>query len=642
MEADSSTRDPFRFFSTTDPMKFRSSTTNKPQPKTENTAGRKRREDVSESESEPQSKGEPRPEGEAQPESETTSEPKNEPEGGGSYSEPVAEPESWPEPGPLWKDAFLKWKYAWHIHVYLFATAFLLIGFYAGYYVVLNVYDGLRSKYLSVCLNAMVFLFGITRAFVLFLDPYHQGNLINALFTMRLLWSIGGPCLTASDSLIILALLETSKLTIAPPRFQKLRTITVVVGVHFVLVIVSDTVVSTYMEAKVMILLCQLFFSAWGTLLGTGYAVLAYKLDKKLFSHKTVKEKEDKIYIFLIYASAAANYFICGVMAYTMFSVFGVYSEITFVDAWHWWTLQTLFRIGEITTCVLIFTVSAKRTRVKNAMDEISEFDSVTQTFEISSRLNPFRKLRGCFELLRNRSNKVAETSVSVKDGEESNRTRNNNNVKRGSHAVSDNEDTLPPVFEAFQASGRGRRQSLFSRMHDASIENRIKATAAAMPVVPSRRKRRQSLFSAMHEASINNAISNFAQATRQAPHNDVICESLESDSEPCEEPASIPRRGRRANLFSTLEESTPDKKVVRKTAMEDITEESVMEDRDDQRTRKPPWPLLKKRSSDRLRQIIASFLPSKETEGPGNVGQLEEKEENKSENDDDLPVVSS
>ena len=598
---------------------FKSDATSEPQPGAETTAINSERETVTTSAREPQFQGEPRPEGE---------------------SEPGSEPESWSEPGPQWKEAFKKWNLAWHLHVYPFATAFLLIGFYAGYYVVMNIYDGLRRKYLSVCLNAMVLLFGMTRAFVLFLDPYHQGNLIKALFTMRLLWSIGGPCLTASDSLIILALLETSKVSIAPPRFQKLGTISIVISVHFVLVIVSDTIVSIYMEAKVMILLCQLFFSAWGTLLGTGYAVLAYKLDRKLFSHKRVREKEDKIYIFLIYASAAANYFICAVMAYTMISVFGVYSEITFVDAWHWWTLQTLFRTGEVATCVLIFTVSAKRTRLKNAIDEISEIDSVSRTLEMESNL-PFRKLRGIFEMLRNRGNKVTDSSLSKKGGERSISGRNKNDEEPVNDQSKEEDDTLPPVFEAFQVRGRGRRQSLFSNMRDASIQNKILETAAAMPAVPSgRKKRRQSLFSAMHEASINNAISNFAQATSEP--DDVKCESLESGLEALEEPVSLPRRGRRANLFSTNHETKLDTKVTRQTLMEDITEESAVEEKenDEERMRKPP--LLKKRSSERLRQMLMNLLPSKESERSNRIREVEETMGNSNVNVDDIPAVSS
>lgn len=569
---------------------------------------------------------EPRAEGEALSEGETTSEPTNEPAG---ESEPYAEPETWPEPGPRWSEAFEKWKAAWHIHVYLFATSFLAIGFYAGYYVVLNIYDGLGGKYLSVCLNAMVLLFGITRAFVLFLDPYHQGGFIKALFVMRLLWSIGGPCLTASDSLIILALVETARVTIAPPRFQKLGTISIVIGFHFVLVIVSDTVVSIYMEAKVMILLCQLFFSLWGITLGAAYANLAYQLDKKLFSHKQIKEKGDKIYIFLIYASAGANFFICGVMIYTAVGVFGVYTDIEFVDAWHWWTLQTLFRSGEVITCILIFTVSAKRSRVKRAADEVSEFDSQSQTFETTDGCSAFRKVQMFFDRFRNRGRISDIADVFNEDSTETTAGVNRSSFKkRTSNKGSDEDDTLPPAFEAFQERGRVRRQSLFSHMREASVEHQISQldVMAPAPARKGRRGRRQSLFSAMHEASINNAISSFAQQITQASEETIKCESFESDAGPSEEPRPLPRRGRRTNVFSNLPEIKPERKIPRQGGMEDITEESTVYEGEGDSVRKRP-PLLKKRSSDRMRQIISTWLSRSKDSGGGSRDIVEEEE---------------
>lgn len=565
------------------------------------------------SETEPITKAqaEPRSEGEVSPEGESTSEPTYDP---GGESDPYAEPETWPEPGPQWKRAFGQWKAAWHIHVYLFATAFLCIGFYAGYYVVLNIYDGLGGKYLSVCLNGMVLLFGLTRAFVLFLDPYHQGGFINALFVMRLLWSIGGPCLTASDSLIILALVETAQVSIAPPKFQKLGTISIVIGVHFVLVIVADTVVSLYMEAKVMILLCQIFFSLWGTVLGAGYANLAYKLDKKLFSHKQIKDKGDKIYIFLIYASAAANFFICGVMVYTMVGVFGVYADIEFVDAWHWWTLQTLFRSGEVITCVLIFTVSAKRSRIKRALDEVSEFDSQSRTFDPTSGCSAFRKLQILFDRLRNR-NRVSETAVCVEETENTTGRNRSSFKKKTANTANEEDDTLPPVFDAFQERGRGRRQSLFSHMQAMTVENQISQLQLAPAVASKGRRRRQSLFSAMHEASINNAISNFAQVLTQASDEPMKCESVESDEEPSEEPKALPRRGRRTNVFSTLPEIKPEKVLQRQTMMEDIREESTFYEAESESSRpRPQWPLMKRRSSERLRQILSHWLSFKDS----------------------------
>lgn len=565
----------------------------------------------SETEAITKAQAEPRSEGEVNPEDESTSEPTYDP---GGESEPYAEPETWPEPGPRWKKAFEQWKAAWPIHVYLFATAFLCIGFYAGYYVALNIYDGLGGKYLSVCLNGMVLLFGITRAFVLFLDPYHQGGFINALFVMRLLWSIGGPCLTASDSLIILALVETAQVSIAPPKFQKLGTISIVIGFHFVLVIVADTVVSLYMEAKVMILLCQVFFSLWGTVLGAGYANLAYRLDKKLFSHKQIKEKGDKIYIFLIYASAAANFFICGVMVYTMVGVFGVYADIEFVDAWHWWTLQTLFRSGEVITCVLIFTVSAKRSRVKRALDEVSEFDSQSRTFESTSGCSAFTKLQILFDRLRNK-NRVSEIAVGVEETVTTAGRNRGSFKKKTTNAASEEDDTLPPVFEAFQERGRGRRQSLFSHMQAMTVENQISQLQLAPAVAPKGRRRRQSLFSAMHEASINNAISNFAQVLTQASEEPMKCESVESEEEPSEEPKALPRRGRRTNVFSTLPEMKPEKVLHRQTMMEDIREESTVYEGESESGRpRPPWPLMKRRSSDRIRRMLSHWLSIKDS----------------------------
>lgn len=550
---------------------------------------------------------EPHTEGEALAEGESTSEAISEQAG---ESEPYTEPETWPEPGPRWSEAFEKWKAAWYIHVYFFAIAFLAIGFYAGYYVILNIYDGLGGKYLSVCLNGMVLLFGTSRAFVLFLDPYHQGGLIKALFTMRLLWSIGGPCLTASDSLIILALVETARVSIAPPRFQKLGTISIVITFHFVLVIVSDSIVSTYMEAKIMILLCQLFFSIWGITLGAGYANLAYKLDKQLFSHKQIKEKGDKIYIFLIYASAAANFFICGVMIYTAVGVFGVYTDIEYVDAWHWWTLQTLFRTGEVITCVLIFTVSAKRSRVKRAADEVSEFDSRSQTFDPMDGCSAFRKVRSFFDRFRKRAT-ISDIADAFKDDSETTVGVNRSSFKRRTASKgNDDDDVLPPVFEAFQERGRGRRQDLFSHMRVATVENQIAQLDTMAPAVAPRprRGRRQSLFSAMHEASINSAISSFAQHITEASEEPTKCESFEKDGELNEEPKPPPRRGRRTNIFSNLPETKPEVKNPRRGMMEDITEESTVYEGEGDATRKRP-PLLKMRSSDRMRHLIFTWL---------------------------------
>ena len=136
--------------------------------------------------------------------------------------EPEATAEAWPEPGPDWSKAFGEWGAAWEFHVYLFALIFLGFAVYAIYFIGYRLYVGLNQKYLGFCLNVVMFLLGFTRAFVLLTDPYRQGDIIHNVSIMRILWSLASPCLTSADCLVILALVDTAKISIAPPRCKSL------------------------------------------------------------------------------------------------------------------------------------------------------------------------------------------------------------------------------------------------------------------------------------------------------------------------------------------------------------------------------------------------------------------------------------
>ena len=283
--------------------------------------------------------------------------------------EPEATAEAWPEPGPDWSKAFGEWGAAWEFHVYLFALIFLGFAVYATYFIGHGLYVGLHQKYLGFCLNVVMLILGFTRAFVLFTDPYLQGDIIHNVSVMRVLWSLASPCLTSADCLVILALVETAKISLAPPKMQKLSFVLTIIIVHFILVLVSDFVVSEFVEAKAMLVFCQCFFIIWGAILGVGYFVLGYKLDQKLFGHKEIKSKKEVLYIRLIFASGVNNFVLCAMFIYASASVFGVYSDVKFVDAWSWWTLQTCLRVSEVSSGILVFTVSAKRKGLRGKTD---------------------------------------------------------------------------------------------------------------------------------------------------------------------------------------------------------------------------------------------------------------------------------
>ena len=313
-------------------------------------------------------------------------------------SEPEGTAEAWPEPGPDWPKAYEEWGPAWEIHVYLFAVIFLGFAIYSAYFIVHGLYAGLDQKYLGFSLNIVMLILGATRAFVLFTDPYLQGTVINNVHAMRVIWSLASPCLTSADCLVILALVETAKISLAPQRMQKFSVIIQIIFLHFALVLISDFVVSEFVEAKAMLVFCQVFFILWGTVLGVGYVALAYKLDHQLFGHKEVKSKKDVLYIRLIYASGVNNFILTVMFIYSSAGVFGVYSDVQFVGAWPWWAMQTCFRVSEVLSGILVFTVSAKRkslkkqreVKYKEAVDRVASSEDVTSL----SQQQPVKKDR--------------------------------------------------------------------------------------------------------------------------------------------------------------------------------------------------------------------------------------------------------
>lgn len=283
----------------------------------------------------------------------------------------------WPEPGPFWPKAYEEWGMAWEMHVYVFAVIFLGFAVYSSYFIGHGLYTGLDQKYLGFSLNIVMLILGATRAFVLFTDPYLQGTTINNAHVMRVIWSLASPCLTSADCLVILSLMETAKISLGPQRMKNFSIIIKIILLHFALVLITDFVVSEFVEAKAMLVFCQVFFILWGAVLGIGYFILAYKLDKKLFANREVKSKKDQSYIYLIYASGVNNFVLCIMFIYSSAGVFRVYSDVQFVGAWPWWTMQTCLRVSEVSSAILVFTVSAKRKRLKK-----SEGDKYKDAYE--------------------------------------------------------------------------------------------------------------------------------------------------------------------------------------------------------------------------------------------------------------------
>lgn len=197
---------------------------------------------------------------------------------------PEAEP-GWPEPEPEWSVAIEEWGAAWPIHTYFFGCAFVIADILAIWILVRVLKDSNRQYKgsLSGSLLTMLILFCSLRFISLIVDPYHTEKVFHAV-SARLLWSLGSPFLLSAFSLVLLALIDTTKMSVGPPRFQKLPAILGFTAAHVTLVISTDLSVYFFPETDPLLVICQGLFILFGFLMCVGYLCVAIKIRSNLSS----------------------------------------------------------------------------------------------------------------------------------------------------------------------------------------------------------------------------------------------------------------------------------------------------------------------------------------------------------------------
>ncbi|KAH3773356.1 hypothetical protein DPMN_174715 [Dreissena polymorpha] len=256
------------------------------------------------SESEAEVTSEPEAEVTSEPEAEVTTEPepeshttaaesRPEPEVEGNAEaegthnpEPEGQESSLAEAEPNWPEAFKEWGPAWHLHVYMFASLFLSIAIVtcASMTFYLRDRQRLRQGILTFTLQCLLLTFTLLRSLSLFINPYQtvHGNDSPGLVFM---WTFALPGLTASYSVLLLVFLDTTKMTLGPPMFQRLSVLLGITAAHFVVVMTSDIVCFFESSAcKPMLMFCQCLFILYGLLLGVGYLYTAIVVTKKCSS----------------------------------------------------------------------------------------------------------------------------------------------------------------------------------------------------------------------------------------------------------------------------------------------------------------------------------------------------------------------
>ena len=299
---------------------------------------------------------------------------------------------TWPEPAPNWPEAKQTWAWRWSFHVYFFTALYCLVIVRGLFMLLTKGKVFLRSKNHRLVMNCLLLFFGILRLVFFTWDPYGssptrtKAEMVASIIT----FGIGTACLTSSFSFLLLIVLESTRISLAPSKLQSRSFLTGVCAVNVLYIITSDLIVAHFHSAKVMILICQIAFALWGILVAFGYALAALRLWRNLRASRQASQfdrdlaTEGKKFVRLIKLLCLAS--ICGAVLFStiVFSAVGetsVYGESEFVNIWPWLAIQSLLRGCEILMCLLIFIIALR----SNTSSSTNNNNNTVDTMNIKS-----------------------------------------------------------------------------------------------------------------------------------------------------------------------------------------------------------------------------------------------------------------
>ncbi|KAJ7363378.1 hypothetical protein OS493_011666 [Desmophyllum pertusum] len=277
---------------------------------------------------------------------------------------------SWAEPSPNWLEAIKKWNWLWEVHIYGFGTIFVLIAFFALFYLVVSRKTTFtRHRVHLAVMNIALFTTGFFRSLILFLDPYASSSDTTDLQLLICIisWGISTACITSSFSIVLLIFLETTRTSLGPARLKNLPCLVSITLANILYLLVSDLVVWFHREAKVMIFVCHVTFAVWGLTVSIGYSIAGIRMWRNLksslgqmfFNRALDRESRRLKRLFVLMCSASC----CGVIKfslslYTAIGEYGVFADIGYVKSWPWFAVQSSLRTLESLMCVFIFIIA--------------------------------------------------------------------------------------------------------------------------------------------------------------------------------------------------------------------------------------------------------------------------------------------
>lgn len=309
---------------------------------------------------------------------------------------PKAEPEySAAEPIPEWDLALSVWSWGWDVHWIGIGCLFMLLALYAVWSIlIVTRQTSRRRRVFSIFIDAILFVFGISRGLFLFINPYEspQCHVIPTcpILFSRLLFATGLPCLTAAFSLVHLMFLKVMKLKVYPGKVQNWKFLLAIVTIHFLLAYFIECIVYIYARWQVLVLICQVFYIVFSIALSTSFLYAGLKIIKYVnrttghvvrMGQRSVgredssgsrRRRQLKPYspnvtklVKITYITAVLGLVSCALQIYAIFGIYKLYRSATMVrpKPVPWLVFQSMFRLVELGAGLTMAYVSPRQTK---------------------------------------------------------------------------------------------------------------------------------------------------------------------------------------------------------------------------------------------------------------------------------------
>lgn len=288
----------------------------------------------------------------------------------GADSKPSSQ--GWPEPSPDWSDQGLG-HWAWKLHTYGFAGFYLIFALDGVWLLIREWKLYSRSKLHVRFLNLELLFTSLVRGFVLLFDPYGTRDLGKAwsLFTL-ILWGLATASVISAFSILLLILLDTTQMSLGPPRLQKLSVLLSITALNCAFFIAANTAAFFVVDIKTIIFACRFLFVLWGLTFCVGYAMTCSRIRRNLnssrhfavndrgFAQETARMK--KVLFLMCLASVAGGAMFGLSLFVAVYGPLAAGRQSSFMGFWPWYGTQTTLRVLEL---MIMFLISGMALRAK-------------------------------------------------------------------------------------------------------------------------------------------------------------------------------------------------------------------------------------------------------------------------------------